>query len=163
MYAVLGWRCNVSKTAVGLFENPGAANRVVHDLDVSAFPRNEIRILGEPRDMAATGVMSTPRTDFEVGLNRELKTFGATEREANAYVQGVRRGGVIVFATGSNEEVDNAAQVMNRHGAVEVEELIGREPGTGGMIDETVPAIDDSSTQTGRISQTGGGARMFVW
>lgn len=153
----------MSKTAVGLFENPGAANRVVHDLDLSAFPRNEIRILGEPRDISATGVMSTPRTDFEVGLDRELKTFGATEREANAYVQGVRRGGVIVFATGSNEEVATAAQVMNRHGAIEVEELMGREPSTGAMIHETAPTTADHSTQTGRISQTGGGARMFVW
>src|ERR1035441_5713219 len=42
----------------------------------------------------------------------------------------LRRGGVLVFATGLNEEVDNATQIMNRHGAIEVEELIGRELNT---------------------------------
>jgi hypothetical protein len=52
---------------------------------------------------------------------------------------------------------------MNRHGAIEVEELIGREPNTGGMIDENMPAIHDISLQTGRTRQSGGGARMFVW
>lgn len=59
-------KSKISKTAMGVFERPSVATQVVHDLDVSAFPRDEIRTLGEPRDMAATGTMSTPRTDFEV-------------------------------------------------------------------------------------------------
>jgi len=154
----------MSKTAVGLFENPGVADQVAHDLDTSAFPRNEVRILGEPLSMAVTGDTSTPRTDFEVGLNRELRTIGASDREAEAYVQGVRRGGVIVFATGSSEAVDNATEVMNRHGAIEVEELIGSEPGSSGSLTgESLPPMQVSSDQTGRIRQSGGGARMFAW
>ena len=59
----------MSKTAVGLFEHPSVAEQVVHDLEVSGFPRNEIRVLGEPREMSSDGATSTPRTDFEVGLN----------------------------------------------------------------------------------------------
>ena len=149
----------MSKTAVGLFENPGLADQVVHDLEVSGFPRNDVRVLSEPRDMAVTGVMSTPRSDFEVDLGRELKAIGASEQEAKAYVQGVRRGGVLVFVTGSNEKVDNAAEIMNRHFAIEVEELIGSEPNLG----ENVPLVHESPLQTGRIRQAGGGARLFVW
>jgi hypothetical protein len=153
----------MSKTAVGLFENPGVADQVVHDLDAKGFPRSKVRLLGEARDMGDTGMMGTPHTDFEVGLDRELRMIGASDPEAHAYVQGVRRGGVLVFATGSNEQVDSAAEIMNLHGAVEVEELVGCEPNTGGMIDESMPAIHDSSGQTGRVRQSGGGARMFVW
>ena len=41
----------MSKTAVGLFQNPSVADQVVQDLVASAFPRNEVRILGEPREM----------------------------------------------------------------------------------------------------------------
>ena len=67
----------MSKTAVGLFEHSGVAHEVVHDLRPSAFPRGEIRILGEPRDMSVNGAMSTPRIDFEVSLNRELQAIGA--------------------------------------------------------------------------------------
>jgi hypothetical protein len=66
----------MSKTTVGLFQNPSVANQVVQDLDASAFPRNEVRILGEPREMPGDGTMSTPRLDFEVGLNRELRQSG---------------------------------------------------------------------------------------
>ena len=152
----------MSKTAVGLFEHSGVAHEVVHDLETSAFPRGEIRILGEPRDMSVDGAMSTPRIDFEVSLNRELQAIGANGHEAVAYVKGVRLGGVLVFATGSNEEVDNAAEVMNRHGAIDVEKLVGSEPNVGSMASD-LTAVHDSSPQTGRISQPGGGARMFVW
>ena len=153
----------MSKTAVGLFEHPGIVDQVVHDLDAKAFPRNEIRILGEPREMSGDGVTSIPRTDFEVGLNRELKAIGASDLEARAYVRGVRRGGVLVFASGSNEQVNDAAEIMNRHGAIEVEEFIGNEPKTGSTVTGNMTPILDGAPQTGRISQPGGGARMFVW
>jgi hypothetical protein len=153
----------MSKTAVGLFEHASVAHQVVHDLETSAFPRNEIRILGEPRDMSVDEVMSTPRTDFEVGLNQELQAIGANGQEAIAYVKGVRRGGVLVFATGSIEQVDNAAEIMNRHGAIDVEKLVGIEPNVGSMAGENMTPVHSSSRQTGRINQPGGGARMFVW
>ena len=151
------------KTAVGLFEHPDAVDQIVHDLDASAFPRDKIRIIGEPREMEGDGVTSTPRIDFEVGLNRELTAIGASDREADAYVQGVRRGGVLVLATGSNEQVDDAATIMNRHDAVELAELTGIRPETLSLPgDDTTPPLD-GSPQTGRIRQPGGGARMFVW
>ena len=153
----------MSKTAVGLFESPGVADQVVHDLDARAYPRNEIRILKEPLGMPVTGVTGIPHTDFEVGLGRDLKAIGATEPEANAYVQGVRHGGVLVFATGTSEQVDHAAEIMNRHDAMEVQELIGSEPHPESMPAETMTPKLDGSAQTGRISQPGGGARMFVW
>ena len=94
----------MTKTAVGLFENPGSVDEVVRDLQASGFPRDDVRILGEPREMAGSGVLSIPNIDFEVDLIRELRTIGATETDAEAYVEGVRRGGVMVFATDSGEK-----------------------------------------------------------
>ena len=101
----------MSRTAVGLFENPMVAEQVVHDLEVSGFPRNNVRVLKEPMDMPVTGVMSTPRTDFQVELNRDLRKIGANEQEAKAYVEEVRRGGVLVFASGPDEKIEAAADV----------------------------------------------------
>ena len=154
----------MSKTAVGLFENASVADQVVHDLGAHSFPRNDIRVLREPLDMPVTGTMSLPHTDFQVRLELELKAIGATTPEASAYAQGVRRGGVLVFATGSNEEVDSASEIMNRHGAIEVEELTGSAPNVAGVIGRGAPlAYAGSAAQTGRTRQSGGGARMFVW
>lgn len=151
------------KTAVGLFENPALVDDVVREIEILGFPRREVRTLEEPTSFEVTGVMSFPRLDFEVDLIRELTRIGATKAEAQDYAKGLRRGGALVFATGSNEEVDNAAELMNRHGAIEVEELIGREPNTGSMSGENAPSAPERSSQTGRIRQAGGGARFFVW
>jgi len=141
----------MAKTAVGLFENPSSVDDVVHELEASGFPRNDVRVLGEPREMAGSGVMSAPHTDFEVDLIRVLRTIGAAEADAEAYVEGARGGGVMVFATGSDEKADAAAEIMNRHGVVEIEKLSASQlhlPGTD--CDDMAP-VRDSSVQAGRI------------
>ena len=153
----------MSKTAVGLFENQGLADQVVHDLEASGFPRNDVRILGESLDMAGSGVMGIPNIDFEVSLNRDLRKIGATDQEANAYVQGVRHGGVLVFASGPDEKIEAAAEIMNRHSPVEVEELTGGALNLPSSTGETVPRVQGSSVLTGRSRQSGRGARMFSW
>jgi hypothetical protein len=51
---------NMAKTAVGLFENPSSVDDVVHELEASGFPRNDVRVLGEPREMAGSGSHECP-------------------------------------------------------------------------------------------------------
>ena len=152
------------KTVVGLFENAQLVDAAILEIEALGFPRQEVRTLREPASFAATGVMSFPLIDFEVDLNRELTRIGATEPEARAYVEGLRRGGALAFATGSDEKVESAANVMNQHGAVEVEELTGAEPmlvGVGHHSSATPKR--DGSFMAGRIRQQGGGACFFVW
>ena len=146
-----------------MFENPGLADQVVRDLEASGFPRNDVRILSESVDMPGSGVMGIPNIDFEVSLNRELRTIGASGPEAEAYVKGVRRGGVLVFASGSNERIDAAAEIMNRHSPIDVEELTGGELDLPSTTGENATPTHARSVQTGRVRQSGGGARVFVW
>jgi hypothetical protein len=146
-----------------LFENPGLADQVVRDLEASGFPRNDVRILSESVDMPGSGVMGIPNIDFEVSLNRELRTIGASGPEAEAYVKGVRRGGVLVFASGSNERIDAAAEIMNRHSPMDVEELTGGELDLPSTTGENATPTHARSVQTGRVRQSGGGARVFAW
>jgi hypothetical protein len=146
-----------------LFENPGLADQVVRDLEASGFPRNDVRILSESVDMPGSGVMGIPNIDFEVSLNRELRTIGASGPEAEAYVKGVRRGGVLVFASGSNERIDAAAEIMNRHSPIDVEELTGGELDLPSTTGENATPTHARSVQTGRVRQSGGGARVFAW
>jgi hypothetical protein len=153
----------VAKTAVGLFENSGLVDGVVRDLTAKGFLQKDIRVLEEPMEMAGSGVMSTPHTDFEVDLIRDLTAFGVVEADAEAYVQGVRRGGVMIFATGLGENADTAAEIMNCHGAVEIEEISATRPALpSAKIGEEI-AIRELSTQAGRVRSAGSGARLFVW
>jgi hypothetical protein len=154
---------NMTKTAVGLFENPDSADEVVRDLEASGFLRNDVRIFGEPREMAGSRLMSTPHTDFEFGLVRDLTAFGVVEADAEDYVQGVRRGGVMVFATGSGNKAESATEIMNRHGAVEIEKISASRPELPNVDHGEAPAIREPSVQAGRVRSPSTGARLFVW
>lgn len=151
------------KTAVGLFENPGVVDDVVREIEALGFPRNEVRRLDEPSSFGTTGVMSFPRLDFEVDLARELTRVGATKGEALAYLAGLRRGGALVFATGTDQRVDAAAAIMNRRGAVEIEETSGPEPHLGNVVRGAAAPTHDSPVQAGRVRESGGAAVFFVW
>lgn len=153
----------MAKTAVGLFENSGLVAGVVRDLTAKGFLPKDIRVLGEPIDMPGGGVMSTPHTDFEVGLIRDLTAFGVVEEDAEAYVEGVRRGGVMVFATGFGEKAEEAAEIMNWHGAVEIEKIGSSRPALpDAEINHRSPVLVPS-TQAGTANSPGSGARLFVW
>ena len=151
------------KTAVGLFENPRLVDEVVSEIETLGFPRKEVRTLEEPETFEVTGVMSFPRLDFEVELSRELTRIGATNAEALAYIKGLRRGGALVFATGSDDKVDAAAEIMNQHGAVEIEESSGPEPQLPVVAHENMTPIRDHPVLAGRIREPGSGAAFFVW
>lgn len=151
------------KTAVGLFKKPDFVDDVVREIEALGFPRKEVRTLEEPATFEVTGVMSFPRLDFEVELNRELARIGATKAEAQVYVDGLRRGGALVFATGSDERVEAAADIMDRNGAVGVEEVSGSEPQLAGVVRENMTPTRDIPVLAGRIRESGGGAALFVW
>jgi hypothetical protein len=142
------------KTVVGLFENAQLVDAAVREIEALGFPRQEVRTMREPANFDATGVMSFPRLDFEVDLNRELTRIGATEPEALAYVEGLRRGGALALAAGN---------IMNRLGAIEVEEITGPEPQLPGVVHRSMTPIRESAVMAGRIRQSGGGACFFVW
>jgi hypothetical protein len=153
----------MAKTAVGLFENSGSADGVVRDLTAKGFLEKDIRVLREPIEMPGSGLMRTPHTDFEVGLVRDLTAFGVIDADAEAYVQGVRRGGVMVFATSTGKNADQAAEIMNCHGALEIEKISAPRPELpNAEMGEETP-VRDPSTQTGRVRSAGSGARLFVW
>jgi hypothetical protein len=151
------------KTVVGLFENSGLVDDVVRDIEALGFPRQEIRTMKEPKTFEVTGVMSFPRIDFEVDLSRELTRIGATTAETEAYVAGLRRGGALALATGSDDRIESAADVMRLYGAIRVAEVHGAEPQLPGVVQPNVTPLRDGPIVAGRISGAGDGPRFFVW
>jgi hypothetical protein len=96
-------------------------------------------------------------------LTRDLTAFGVLEADAEAYVQGVRGGGVMVFATSSGEKANAATEIMNRHGAVELEEISAPRPKLPTSDQCEATPVRAPSVQIGRVRSPGSGARMFVW
>jgi hypothetical protein len=149
-------------TAVGLFPNPSLVDDVVREIEALGFPQQEIRTMEEPANFAVTGVMSFPRLDYETILVRELTRIGTTQAEADTFVDGLRRGGALVLATGSDFAVDAAADLMDLRGAVGIEEVAGSEPFLAGVDRSSKSPVRENAAQAGRIRR-GGGASCFVW
>jgi hypothetical protein len=157
----------MAKTVIGLFENRIAARKAVSELEESGLPPGEIRILGEPLGLGNPGVLSTAHVEFEVELARELERIGATKSEIEAYLKGLRAGGVLVFATTFDENPDAPGRILNRGGTIDVAELGGGEPHLPSLVRQNMTPLHDGSDLSlslpGRAHYSGNGARVFVW
>jgi hypothetical protein len=73
----------------------------------------------------------------------------------------------MVFATGPGNKAEAATEIMNRHGAIEIEKISASRPELRNADHDgdhsEDHAIRDSSFQTGRERASGSGARLFVW
>ena len=71
--------------------------------------------------------------------------------------------GVSWFSNRYRKNADQAAEIMNCHGAVEIEKISATRPALpNAEINQELPGRDPS-TQTGRVRSAGSGARLFVW
>lgn len=151
------------KTAVAFFRNPALAENVVREIERLGIPKQEVRTLEEPGTFSVNGVMSFTRLDFEVELKHALSEIGVAGSEEEAYIRGLRNGGVLVLASGPDKRVEAAAQIMNRQGAVDLEESDGSEPELPEADLEDVVQSGETRVQAGRIREGGSGAHLFVW
>ena len=151
------------KTAVALFNNPALGEDVVREIEKLGIPKENVRALEEPRKFPVNGVMSFARLEFEVELKHALGEIGASDSEGEAYIRRLRNGGVLVLASGPDDKVDLAAEIMNRQGAIGLQEISGLE------AELPEPELQDAmrslntSVQVGRIREGVSGAQLFVW
>jgi hypothetical protein len=117
----------------------------------------------EPGCFPVNGVMSFARLDFEVELKHALSEIGVTDSQQEAYMEGLRDGGVLVLASGPDERVEAAAQIMNRRGALDLEKGGDSEPELPETDLEGTLQSSDRSLQSDRIREGSSGAHLFVW
>ncbi len=160
----------MQNTVVGLFHNSADVDLVIRDIEALGFPRNEIHSVEEPERFDATGIMSFPKGKYEVEVASALNRMGASKEETEAYLLGLRDGGTLVFATDEDEsKVDAAAEVLERYGAVVVDQTSDFDhtaesaPHLPYAPEESHLARRDDRVQAGRVRQSSGGARFFVW
>lgn len=150
----------MAKTAVGLFENSELASEVVLDLVANGFFKNDVRVLGEPREMAGGGLMSTPhRSGVDSGSDR---VRGRRSRRGRLRSRNpARKGHGLCHRCG--RQGSGGTEIMNRHGTVEIEKIsAGRLELPNAGQGEELP-VHDPSVQTVRFRSPGSGARLFVW
>lgn len=114
-------------TVVGLIESRSECEKVVHDLVAEGIERNHIHVVAGDTEPEAT--TAGEETGFR-GLLVKLGLLEARRRELGLptehigyYSEGVRRGGYLVTVDVDTEnETDRAVDVLEDHGAVNIEE-----------------------------------------
>ena len=149
----------MARTAVGLFLDGRVAEEVIRDLEASGFARQDVHVVDEAFCMIEPGAMSIAHIHFEADLIRMLRSIGASEVDAECYVEGLRRG---VRSFSLRHRTRRQIEVMNRHNPAEAEELAATAPHLSG---EHRAMFHDhaAATQSGRVRSSGGGASLFVW
>jgi hypothetical protein len=101
----------MAKTAVGLFKDSATGDTAVAHLLESGFSRDEIRLVRRS-DFEGT---PSPETDI-------LKIGGLPHEHAGRYWEAVRGGRVLVAVTAGGDAADRAVGIMDRDGAIDLEE-----------------------------------------
>jgi uncharacterized protein (TIGR02271 family) len=144
----------MAKTVIGLFEDPRQAQHIVQALVDDGFRREDIRTL-------------TRQEGASVGT---LSAYGVPEAEAQAYVEGLRRGGAVVLVDAADDRADRAVAIMERAPAVDRETRPGaeatRERGRAGTReveteDVKVPVVEEE-LHVGTRQVQRGGVRLYT-
>jgi uncharacterized protein (TIGR02271 family) len=145
----------MAKTVIGLFDDPRQAQHIVQALVDDGFRREDIRTLTSQQEGASVGALSTR---------------GVPEAEAQAYAEGLRRGGAVVLVDTADERADRAVAIMERAPAVERETRTGadatQERGRAGTReveagDVKVPVVEEA-LQVGTRQVPRGGVRLYT-
>jgi hypothetical protein len=168
----------MADTAVGLFENAGVAEAVVDSLRAHGFSSSGIRIVSASAAVSSSSAAGD--ASFASKAAGELRSMGASEYESNAYVARLHRGNVLVYVTGTRQQADEAAGIMNEFSALELEEFatagskvstLGASHADMGTINPE-PLLPESQVTIGEHETTytshtsrakTEGARIFTW
>jgi len=152
----------MAETAVGLFELEENADLVLNALRRNGFSSGAIRVLSMPVSLPVDSSTSTPGLDFAAALAKDLHSMGASDGECEFYVSRVQDGNVLVFVTGTTEEADQAASLMDAHGALQIEEFAGVAPMLPAVHMGEIGA-NAISIKEDRARANASGARVFTW
>ena len=142
----------MAKTVIGLFDDVTEAQNVVTDLVNSGFKREEVRSVAAATQ-GESGSDLSPYTDLSI-----------PEPEARSYAEGVRRGGTLVSVQAAEDRADLAAEILERHGAVDIDQRTA-EWRQGGWTDlregeVKVPVVEEE-LQVGKRQVQRGGVRVY--
>jgi hypothetical protein len=170
----------MAETAVGLFESKSAADAVIAALDARGIPPEGLRLIVEPEWLPVVSAASAPHTEFEGVLLRDLLAMGISEDQAESYMVALRHGYVLVLATGTNAQANDALAIMNAGDAFDVEEFEEREAVLTGVESNNptnylmhTEGSNDAGThdtvahtagaRVGQERKRAEGARVFSW
>lgn len=139
------------QTVTAIFDDRDNANGAVLLLRRYAIPDRDVTVSPEA---AATGLADGPPAHVGTFWAFLEQLFGGTH-DHHAYLEGVRRGGIMVTAHVDDENVADVIAILERHGAVDLDERQGvwrAEGWRGGTDGVALPQADTDQAAAGVLA-----------
>lgn len=106
----------MSKTIVGVFDDATAANNAVRDLMTAGIPREQVGITSNEQAASKPAGWGERIYNFFESLFSDE----SDKQQASTYSEAWRRGQYLVVAELDASQVDQAAEILNRYGTVDL-------------------------------------------
>ncbi len=147
-----------NSTIIGVFDRYSTAEQAARKLAETGIPQEAIQIRSEMKTEAAGRSRFGDEGDSGGGISGFFRRiFGADtpdehlNRLTDQYSDVIGRGGALVCVSAGSAQVDQAVEVMNQYGAIDVDD----ETGSTRTMDE-----DDRSTGTVNVNERGASSRI---
>jgi uncharacterized protein (TIGR02271 family) len=145
-----------TRTITALFDSRAEAERAVQALVSEAgLDRSAVRVEAGAEGAGGT---TTGAAGEDKGFFASLRDMFIPDEDRYSYAEGVRRGGVMVSAQVDDARLDTAADVLERHGAVDLDEreiAWRREGWTGGAGEAGIVGASSDGSRTGVAAMPG--------
>jgi len=152
-----------NNTVVGVFDDYSTAERVARDLTNAGIPRESIEV--KSNFMTGAAGRSNSEESHEGGISGFFHRLFGGDEEHGHYAEAVRRGSAVVCVTAPREQLDEAVEIMNSAGAIDIDRRVASYRETGyERHDASAPpySYDDAVRERERLRGAEEGASVPV-
>jgi len=132
----------MASTVIGLFEERADADAAGSDLKQAGFSGSDL-------EMKEAGSAS--------GLDNDLKGHGVPDADAKLFMEGIRAGDTLAIAHTSDDKAEQAREIMDRHGALDIHDAYaqrGTQTATTMPTSTTASAMEAAAMGTATAKPT---------
>jgi len=149
----------MANTVIGIFDNSSEAQRAVEQLVSNGFTRSDIDVSSRGDDLNRTstgttsGYSSDRRDDDSFGdkVSSFFSSLFDSDDDARTYSSVGSKGCVVTVHAQSMQEAERAADILDRYGAVDVNEKASQFGSTASSTTDYTEARSTTDTTTGAI------------
>jgi uncharacterized protein (TIGR02271 family) len=154
----------MTQTVIGIFNNTSDAQNAVEALLDNGFTEGNVDLSANNSTMSSRDATANDN-DNESGISKFFKNLFGGDDESDRYTKAAERGSVVTVHTQTSEEAQQASELLDRYGAIDInddDQDTNYESGTRSSEDinaeegQTVSVIEENLQVGKRDTETGG-------
>jgi uncharacterized protein (TIGR02271 family) len=150
------------QTIVGVFDAYTTAQQASNELTMAGIPAGSIHIESETKTLGA-GAGEPAHAVHQGGFSGWIsRLFGEDDQnESGYYSEAIERGHAVLSATVPASQVESAANILNRYGAIDVDEHTERQTAGADISGKPSLPVIEEELQLSKRAVKRGGVRVY--